>query len=360
MDDFNEANLKRLLKLKKHSRDHDINLKLELFIRAQKLQNVCEACRRQGFGRTFYYKWWKRFKKSGMKLSSLQEKSRRPKHSPKKTSRKVEARILELRQAQYGGLMIHAILGREGVKVSTQTVCWIMNGRKRVPKGPRQRLKAHNKRYELPIPGQRVQVDVKYVPQMVAGMRAFTYVAVDECTRWRFARSYVSLDAGTTLLFLDELKRNCPFPIFCIQTDNGQEFTYKLNPVMAGHVHPMDDWCAERNIAHRLIPPGVKEHNGKVERSHRMDEQYFYWKATDKCLRTFNEQLDAWLENYNRHRPHGGLGFLTPVEKLQERLSALGKEDLAKEMDWMRRQFLMEAPVKVLSKYGTYRVKSAA
>lgn len=352
--------LKRLQELKKHCREHDLKLKLGLFIRVLELGNVHEACRRMGMGRTFYYKWWGRFKKSGMKLESLKEHSRRPRKSPRKTSKKVETRVLELKLESYGCLMIKQVLKREGVLLSVPTVCWILNGRKKAPKEKRRHLNPHNKRYELPIPGQRLQMDVKYVPHLVAGMKAYTYVAVDECTRWRFARSYHSLDAGTTLLFLDELKRVCPFPIFCLQTDNGQEFTYKLNPIMAGHEHPVDTWCEQQDIRHRLIPPGVKELNGKVERSHGIDEQYFYWSATDKCLKTFNAQLEAWLERYNRTRPHGGIGFLTPEEKLKERLLNLGKEVVPEELKWMRNQFLMDAPVKVLANYGAYAVKKAA
>lgn len=360
MDNSKEDVLKRLQELKRHCREHDLKLKLGLFIRVLELGNVHEACRRMGMGRTFYYKWWKRFKKSGMKLESLKERSRRPRKSPKKTCKKVEARIWELRQTRHGGLMIHGILKREGVRVSVATVCWILNGRKKAPKEHKKRLSPHNKRYELPIPGQRLQVDVKYVPHLVAGKKAYTYVAVDECTRWRFARTYCALDSGSTVTFLEELKGACPFPIFCLQTDNGQEFTYKLNPLAVGHEHPMDIWCERNGVKHRLIPPGVKELNGKVERSHGIDEQYFYWRATDKCLKAFNGQLEAWLQEYNVTRPHGGLDFLTPVEKLKERLVGLGKEVLPEELEWMRRQFLMEAPVRVLAKYGAWTVNKAA
>ncbi|MFP5384856.1 MAG: integrase core domain-containing protein, partial [Bacteriovoracia bacterium] len=157
------------------------------------------------------------------------------------------------------------------------------------------------------------------------------------------------------------LKEACPFPIACIQTDNGFEFTHKLNPQMPkDYEHPMDEWCRRNGIIHRLIPPGVKELNGKVERSHRIDEQYFYWKATDKCLMTFNDQLSEWLKQYNENRPHFGIGFLTPLEKLQERILNLGQEVLPKELQSMKSQFLIAAPVKVFELYGSVKVKLAA
>jgi transposase InsO family protein len=256
--------------------------------------------------------------------------------------------------------MIHGVLLRENIKISVPTISHILNERKKVSRIERKRLNPHNKRYELPIPGQRLQMDVKYVPHKVEGKRAYTYVAVDECTRWRFAYAFDSLDQGTTVKFLNMLKEACPFPISCIQTDNGFEFTSRLNPHLKDYVHIMAKWCLDNDVTHRCIPPGVKELIGKVEISHRIDEQYFYWKAPDKCLRTFNEKLSEWLNYYNRERPHYGIGFLTPVEKIQERLLNLRQEVLKDDIKWIRNKFLMEAPVKFFERYGSFNIKLAA
>jgi transposase InsO family protein len=255
--------------------------------------------------------------------------------------------------------MIHGLLKREDIHVSPQTVSHILNGRKRIPKVVRKKLNPHNKRYELPIPGQRLQVDVKYVPHHVGGKRVYAYVAIDECTRWRFVHVFDHLDGQNTVVFLDMLKEKIPFPIVCIQTDNGFEFTNKLHP-KPNWIHPMESWCERNNVVHRLIPPGVKELNGKVERSHRIDEQYFYWRATDKCLMIFNQQMADWIYRYNHFRPHYGLKFLTPAEKLEERLTSLRQEVLPKELDWMRNQFIMDSPVKVINELGRLKVKLAA
>lgn len=361
MEDCKNSLLKRLQKIKRHERNPDVKLKLALFIRALELGNVHEACRRMGLGRTFFYKWWKRFKQGHGKRNALLEKSRRPKTSPKKTPRKIERKIQELQSQNYGALMIHGILKRESIKIAVSTVAHILNERKPVAPEIRRKLNPHNKRYELPIPGMRLQLDVKYVPHFVGGIRVYSYVAVDECTRWRFAHTFTHLDHGSTVRFLGMLFQACPFPIFCIQTDNGFEFTSKLNPNMPrDYVHPMDEWCNNHGIEHRLIPPGVKEHNGKIERSHRIDEQYFYWRATDKCLKTFNQQQADWMSFYNHQRPHYGLGFMTPMEKLQERILNLGKEVLPLEWKLMKDQFLSEAPVKVFKQEGRVLVTLAA
>lgn len=361
MDDSKSAVVKRLLELKSQTRSHDVKLKLNLFIKVQKLENVSEACSRMGMGRTFYYKWWNRLVGSDYNLDSLKELSRRPKFSPLKTSPEIEQKIFDLKELSHGALMIHGILLREKIKLSVPTISHILNERKEVSLEERKRLNPHNRRYELPIPGQRIQMDVKYVPHKVDGKKAYTYVAIDECTRWRFAYTFDWLDHGKTVEFLTMLKEACPFPIVCIQTDNGFEFTMKLNPnIPKDYEHPMDIWCRENDVIHRLIPPGVKELNGKVERSHRIDDQYFYWKAPDRCLKTFNEKQQEWMKYYNEERPHYGLGFLTPVEKLQERLLNLRQEILPQELEWVRNQFLTEAPVKVFNQYGSFKVKLVA
>jgi len=361
MEDSKAIVLKRLQGLKSQTRSHDVKLKLNLFIKALKLQNITEACSRMGMGRTFYYKWWKRLEESHFNLESLKEESRRPKFSPRKTCQEIEDKIIDLKVLNHGALMIHGILMRENIKLSVATIGHILNERKEVTKIERKRLNPHNKRYELPVPGQRLQMDVKYVPHKVEGKRVYTYVAVDECTRWRFAYTFDSLFHGSTVVFLNMLKQACPFPIICIQTDNGFEFTSKLNPNMPkDYEHPMDQWCNENDIIHRLIPPGAKELNGKVERSHRIDDQYFYWKAPDKCLVTFNQKQQEWMKYYNELRPHYGIKFLTPVEKIKERLLNLRQEVLPEDLDWMRNQFLMKAPVKVWKQYGGFKVNIAA
>lgn len=339
---------KKLKKKARSTRNRDVRIKIELFLLALKLKDISEACARRGFSRKFYYKWWNRFERSGFKLQALEEKSRRPKRSPKKTPEEIEDKIRWLQKKNHGSRQIEAHLKRSGKGRCRKTICHVMNGRKKITRSPRARLKTHQKRYELPIPGQRMQMDVKYVPYPVDGKKAYSYVIIDECTRWRFARTYDSLCEGTTIRFLDEFEQICPFPVHTIQTDNGQEFTYKLNPVAQHLEHKVDAWCKKRGIRHRLIPPGVKELNGKVERSHRIDMQYFYWRAPSHSLEAFNRAQRAWMADYNSVRLHGGLGFITPLEKLLEREQALKTESVETEYEAFKLKFLQSRTIKVL------------
>jgi transposase InsO family protein len=320
-------------------------MKLELILLALKLGDVTEACARRGYSRKFYYKWFGRFKRSGWDLGALQEKSRRPRKSPKRITSATEMRIQFYSSRQYGARMIKAFLDRENRPVSKSTIGHVLRDRKKSHKKKRRTFNPHQKRYELVIPGQRLQIDVKYVPEPVSGQRAYAYVAIDECTRWRFAWAYPMLNERATEDFLIRLKATCPFPIHTIQTDQGFEFTFHRQTVTHQlREHALTRWCRNNGVAHRLLPPGAKELNGKVERSHRIDEQYFYWNAPTDNLTRFNAEFGAWLEFYHRQRPHGGLGYVTPWEKLCERVVALKTEPLLPELEPLRLKFLEHGP----------------
>lgn len=60
--------------------------------------------------------------------------------------------------------------------------------------------------------------------------------------------------------------------------------------------------------------------NGKVERSHRSDEQEFYQLLTYKGDIDLEAKLEEWERFYNLARPHGAFNGKTPYEALREKL----------------------------------------
>ena len=331
---------RKLMSQMRRCRDKDIRIKVDLILYALKYRDIQFACKKMGFGRSFFYKWWGRLVEKKFNIKSLEEKSRRPKHSPRKISPFIEQRIKHYRKKGFGALMIREFLRRESLEpCAVSTIQHVINKRKPPVVKRKFKLKKHRKRYELDIPGERLQIDVKYSPMQVGGKTVYIYVAIDECTRWRYAYAYDELNQHWTYDFLERMYKNMPFPIKCIQSDNGQEFTFRLlAPTAKGHL--MDVWCKEKNIEHQMIPPGVKELNGKVERSHRIDADYFYGRARTSNIKDFNKQLENWIKNYNLFRPHGGISFLTPVEKLKERITSLGKCSFEGKKETWRQKFV--------------------
>lgn len=336
-------------------RDKAIRCKVELLLYGLKLKDVSLACQRLGFGRASYYKWWNRLLKRKFKIEGLKEHSRRPRRSPAALDEPTERRIRYYRRKGFGAEMTREYLAREGYRsIAASTIQHVFNDRK-PPKqaGRKVKLKKHRKRYELPVPGQRLQMDVKYSPMQVGGQTVYIYVAVDECTRWRHAEAFPAVNEHWTEVFMSGLLRAFPFPVHGIQTDNGHEFTFNLLPGET-RKHRLDSWCESHNITHRLIPPGVKELNGKVERSHRIDADYFYGNAPTGSLELFNKSLARWIRSYNLHRPHGGIGYMTPLEKLKERITSLASQSFCDDREAMRKKFVES--VKIIEKEGDRKV----
>ena len=170
------------------------------------------------------------------------------------------------------------------------------------PPGRKRRHKS--KPYEpILTPGARIQVDVKYVPKeclvgSLAGKKLYQYTAIDECTRWRYAAIYDEFSTWNSAHFVGELRKRFPFEIACIQTDNGPEFTSRLQG--AKKLSAFEIYLAEQGIEHKLIAVATPRHNGKVERSHRTDQERFYDHGRFFSRRYLMDQFTRHLGESNR------------------------------------------------------------
>lgn len=112
-----------------------------------------------------------------------------------------------------------------------------------------------------------------------------------------------------------------------LQSDNGYEFTDKGRKKDNGvNIRTFDNYLEaflkENNINHYLIRPRTPEHNGKVERSHRIDQDKFYRYLKFYNLNDLREQGKRWMNRYN-NIPKLVLGFKTPNEVELEKLAKL-------------------------------------
>lgn len=282
-------------------------------------RNVARTCRHFGISRTAFYKWKHRFEAHGE--AGLCDRPHTPHRSPRATPPEVVSKILYLReQYHFGAGRIADYLKRfHQVSVARSSVHHILgkHGMNRLPANQKHRPHAQRwQRYEKAQPGHRLQVDVKFLERIPGTRRRFyQFTAIDDCTRIRVLKVFDACNQRTAIAFIDDVLRRLPFRVHVVQTDNGAEFQ--------SHFH----WHLEdRDIRHVYIRPRTPHLNGKVERSHRVDDQEFYQLLdrdgiTDD-IHLFNAKLKEWEDYYNYHRPHGALAGQTPYERLVARTKA--------------------------------------
>jgi transposase InsO family protein len=293
--------------------------RLRVLRHASESGNVGATCRYFGLSRKTFYKWKGRCAAHGE--AGLGDRSRKPHRSPRATPSEVVSKILYLRQQyHFGPTKIAGYLKRfHQLSISGNTVhrLLIKHGMNRLPANQKHRPHGQRwQRYEKPQPGHRLQMDVKFLERIPGTRKRFyQFTAIDDCTRVRVLKVYDACNQRTAIQFADEVLRRLPFRVHVIQTDNGAEFQSEFH----WHLEGLD-------IRHVYIRPRTPHLNGKVERSHRVDDQEFYQlldrDGISDDIHLFNEKLREWEDYYNYHRPHGGLDGQTPYERLMAKKSA--------------------------------------
>lgn len=269
--------------------------------------------------RTLKY-WLASYRRSG--IEGLATKSTRPKSNPKETGIRIKERIIELRkETSLGALKLKWYLAEEGVTVHHRTIGKILK-----IEGLTRKYRVRKIKYKyiraLLQPGELVEIDIKYVPDRIKGKRYYQYTAIDSASRWRHLKVFDDCSSHSAMIFLKELVKIAPFKIRAVKTDNDSCFTNRytgylkssdpLNP----RLHAFDLLCRELCIEHYLIDPGKPQQNGKVERSHRTDQEYFYNRITFKSPVELQYKLRLWNMYYNDLK-HCGLNGLSPNQALR-------------------------------------------
>ena len=173
-------------------------------------------------------------------------------------------------------------------------------------------------------PGQKVQIDVKYVPSrcVANGEKYYQFTAVDECTRTAFREMYDEHNTCSAKDFLMKLVTNPKFPIRMVQTDNGTEFTNALLVIKSKHKTLFEQALEDMGILYHRIRIATPRHNGKVERQHRTDEERFYDKMRMFNLADGRKQLAVYQVKSNDHIKTC-LNFRSPNQVLDDYLAVM-------------------------------------
>jgi transposase InsO family protein len=293
--------------------ERDVQRKLKVLRHAEQTGNIAKTCRYFGIGRASFYRWKTEYQQRGE--AGLVNAKPIPKNPANQTPPEIVEKILYLRAKYHlGPIRIVWYLARyHGIKISEAGVSRILkrNGVSRLPRGTRVR-KVHTIRYSKQVPGHHIQMDVKFLTfadKRGEKVRRFQYTAIDDATRVRALKIYDKHTQTNAIDFIDHVIQKFPFRIKEIRTDNGHEFQAKF------HWHVED-----KGIRHAYIKKGTPQLNGKVERSHRSDQEEFYQLLSYKDDIDLETKLKEWEIFYNFNRPHGAFNGKTPYEALREKL----------------------------------------
>jgi transposase InsO family protein len=297
----------------------------QLVERVQAGRPAAHVAAEMGVSRATAYKWLRRFADGGE--GALEDRSSRPRCSPRRVPVELESRICALRRARKFG---PARIGYElGVAPSTTHRVLVRHGISRLSWMDRPTGRVI-RRYERERPGELVHVDIKKLGRLrdgggwrVHGRQAvrkrsygprvgFEYVhsAVDDRSRLAYSEILPDERGASCAAFLERairFYRSHNITVERVLTDNA--FASRTSE----DFHRVFD---EHGIGHRLIRPYRPQTNGKVERYNRtlLDEWAYASVFRDGDQR--KAALTTWLDEYNYSRPHHSLAGKPPASRV--------------------------------------------
>lgn len=254
-------------------------------------------------------------------IEALRPRSTEPKTQKHETCIALKEQVVRLRkQTGLCAQKLHWRLGKQGVHIHTRTIGKILKKEGLVRKYRVKKVKYKYLRAERQ-PGELLELDVKYIPGAIAGLRYYQYTVIDTATRWRHLEVFDEQSTHHAIRMMEIVRDRFPFTIQAIKTDNHSTFTnYYLganhrSDLTVKTIHALDAWCAHHHITHYLIDPGKPAQNGTVERSHREDQEKFYERNTFRSVGDLKKKIRLWNEYYN-NLEHCGLEGKTPNEVL--------------------------------------------
>lgn len=275
---------------------------------------VTKAADRYRVSRSSIYRWKKRYDGS---WKSLLDRSHRPHHHPAEhTQEEYELIKRYWRRNKHDRMILWMKIREKGYTRSYKSMC-------RALKRMQLKIDKKKKRAYKPkpyaaaeYPGQKIQLDVKFVPSscVVGNKKYYQYTAIDEYSRLVYREMYDEHSTYSSQDFIRKVIAYFPFKIELVQTDNGTEWTKAL---IADNPAPtlFEQELQMSGIAYKRIRIATPRHNGKVERQHRIDDNRFYKNMIMHNLEDGQKQL-AHYNRISNMIPKVCLSFLSPNEAL--------------------------------------------
>ena len=280
---------------------------------------VTKAAIRYKTSRQNIYRWRKKYDGT---VRSLADGSHRPHSHPNQHTEEEITLVKNMRRRNpHAGLVVFWVKLRQ--RGYTRSISGLYRLLRRIDGKP---IKLPNPKYipkpyePMTYPGQKVQIDVKYVPSAclvgeAAEEKFYQYTFIDEYSRFRYLEAFKEQSTYSSTQFLKHVVEKFPYAIECVQTDNGFEFTNEMGNSKKKPLTLFEKTLAQLGIRHKKIKPFTPRHNGKVERSHRKDNEEFYACHTFYSFEDFEKQLAVRQRQYNNF-PMRPLNWLSPKSVL--------------------------------------------
>jgi transposase InsO family protein len=252
-----------------------------------------------------FCRWLARFRQSG--AAALRDRSHRPRRLPTRLSGQEETLIRRAHAALRCGVhRLYAYLRAARLTTRSFTSIYRVLSRCGALVKRRRRPKPNWILYAKAFPGERAQMDIKYLPE-----GRYQLTLIDDCSRLTAATVLTGRSQRDVIEALPRLLAAFPFALRCIQTDNGSEFESALHA-----------WLEQRSIRHVRIRPRQPHLNGKVERVQRTIAEEYWDGVVSTPGPAWERGLQAYLRTYNQLRPHRSLDYETPWRYAHQRLTA--------------------------------------
>jgi transposase InsO family protein len=295
---------------------------LETDVRDQRIQFVITArrpgmtmtavCRAFGISRKTGYKWLRREREAGS-VAGLSDRSRRPHHSPQRTSARVTQRIGALREAfGWGGDKLAVLLAAEGIQLAPRTIDRIIGreGWTRRDAAPAPALQ----RFTHAAPNDLWQMDAKGAYPLANGGRCHALSVLDDHSRFAVGLAALpTLETAGVRAALTRTFERHGVPIAMLM-DHGTPWWSTKGP--AG-LTTLAVFLLKQGI--QLVFGAIRhpQTQGKVERFHRTLAERLRWAGVPTTLRGFQVAFSWFRDEYNHIRPHEALDMQPPAQHFQ-------------------------------------------
>ncbi len=318
---------KELLKMKPFEARSKI---IEVYLEVRSIRKTAELLE---ISRNTVRKWVRRFKKKGGE--GLYPMSKRPKRSPNKTPDDIEDNVVKLRrETGFGAKKLSIELKRRyGIELSEHTIRHILDRHNLTKKKPKMRVYPTHWAWEDRDDVILIQMDTKDVIDKKtlgtkrwdyyrkSGFPRYQWTALEGRSRLRIIgyskRLSVTNGIGFMILVVTLFRLNGIKGRIEIQTDWGGEFggdsVKRIAEINERYLNPLGAKLVR-------IPKGRKTYNGRVERSHRTDDEEFYIPSVLEIsgIEEFYEKAKRWIDYYNMERPHLGIDGETPMRRFEK------------------------------------------